>query len=79
MSVNRSQGFPMMAHAADGHGSSGGAASTNPPTMTAEEVERRRQILSILDQGDRDIAAGQGNDWSEVKGRMRDRISARSR
>ena len=73
MSVNRSQGFPMMAQGADGHASSGGAA------MSPEEVERRRQILSILDQGERDIASGNGSDWADVKQRMRDRISARTR
>jgi hypothetical protein len=47
--------------------------------MSAEEVERRRQILSILEQGDRDIAAGNGRDWAEVKQRMRARILARTR
>lgn len=79
MSVNRSQGFPMMAHAADGHGSSGTAASAAPPAMSPEEAERRRQIGTVLDQGERDIAAGQGSDWSDVKQRLRARISARTR
>jgi len=76
MSVNRSQGFPMMAQGADGHVGSGGAAAV---AMSPEEVERRRQILSILDQGERDIAAGNGSDWADVKQRLHERISARSR
>jgi len=66
----------MMAQGADGHIGSGGASAG---AMTPEEVERRRQILSILDQGERDIAAGNGSDWADVKQRMRDRISARTR
>ena len=69
----------MMAHAADGHGSSGTAASAAPPAMSPEEAERRRQIGTVLDQGERDIAAGQGSDWSDVKQRLRARISARTR
>ena len=63
----------MMAQGADGHAGSGSVA------MSPEEVERRRQILSILDQGERDITAGNGSDWADVKQRMRDRISARTR
>jgi hypothetical protein len=47
--------------------------------MTAAEAERRRQIGTVLDQGERDIAAGQGSDWSDVKQRLRERISARTR
>ena len=77
MSVNRAQGFPMMAHAADGQG--GGAAAAAPPAMSPAEAERRRQIGTVLDQGERDIAAGQGSDWSDVKQRLRERISARTR
>lgn len=69
----------MMAHAADGHGSSGGAVSTSPTAMSPEEAECRRQIGSILAQGDHDIAAGSGSDWSDVKQRLRERLSARAR
>ena len=68
----------MMAAAADGHGPSGSGA-TAAATMTAEEAERRRQIGTVLDQGERDIAAGHGRDWSDVKQRLRERISARTR
>lgn len=78
MSANRSQGFPMMAQA-DGHGGSSSASSPSSTAMSAEEVERRRQIGAMLDQGDRDIAAGKGSDWSDVKQRMRARILARTR
>ena len=63
----------MMAQGADGHVGSGGSA------MSPEEVERRRQILSILDQGERDIASGSGSEWADVKQRLQERISARSR
>lgn len=63
----------MMAQGADGHVGGGSLA------MSPEEVERRRQILLILDQGERDIASGNGSDWADVKQRMRDRISARTR
>lgn len=68
----------MIAAAADGHGPSG-SGSSPAATMTAKEAERRRQIGTVLDQGERDIAAGQGSDWTDVKGRLRDRISARTR
>lgn len=78
MSANRSQGFQMMAQA-DGQGGSGGGGSASLPAISAEEVERRRQLLSILEQGDRDIAAGNGSDWSEVKQRVRARLLARTR
>lgn len=66
----------MMAQA---DGGSGGAGSASGTPMSAEEVERRRQILSILEQGDRDIAAGNGSDWGDVKQRMRERILTRTR
>jgi hypothetical protein len=46
----------------------------NPDSAT-----QRRQILTILEQGDRDIAAGHGSDWEDVKRRMRERIAARTR
>jgi hypothetical protein len=78
MSANRSHGYPMMAQP-DGHAGSGGVGSSVAPKMSAEEIERRRQIEAILDQGDRDIAAGNGSDWSDVKQRMRERILARTR
>lgn len=80
MSAGRSQGYPMMARAADGHGTSG--KGTDSPVSTdgsPEEAERRQQILAILEQGDRDIAAGNGSDWSEVKRRVRERLAARAR
>ncbi|WP_088741383.1 hypothetical protein [Haliangium sp. UPWRP_2] len=79
MSVNRAQGFPMMVHAADGQGGSGGAVAAAPPAMSPAEAERRRQIGTVLDQGERDIAAGQGSEWADVKQRLRERISARTR
>jgi hypothetical protein len=78
MSANRSEGFPMIAAAADGHGPSS-SGSAPAATMTAAEVERRRQIGTVLDQGERDIAEGHGSDWSDVKQRLRERISARTR
>lgn len=80
MSADRSQGYPMMAHAADGHGTPGqGTGSPASTDGSPEEAERRRQILAILEQGDRDIAAGNGSDWSEVKQRIRERLAARTR
>ena len=68
----------MIAAAADGHWPS---TASSPPAakMTAEEAERRRQIGTVLDQGERDIAEGHGSDWSDVKQRLRERISARTR
>lgn len=78
MSANRSQGFPMMAHA-DGHRGSSGASSSSSTAISPEEVERRQQIGAMLDQGDKDIAAERGSDWSDVKQRMRARILARTR
>lgn len=68
----------MIAAAADGHGPSS-SGSAPAATMTAAEAERRRQIGTVLDQGERDIAEGQGSDWSDVKQRLRERISARTR
>lgn len=62
-----------------GHGGSGGVGSIASTSMHPEEVKRRRQIQSILAQGDRDITAGNGSDWDEVKQRMRDRIAAWTR
>lgn len=80
MSAGRSQGYPMMARAADGQGSAGSAGNSARPTDgDTDEAERRRQILAILEQGDRDIAAGNGSDWSEVKQRIRARLAARAR
>jgi hypothetical protein len=71
---------PMLAKVVDGHGGDGGPApATSAQAGTPEEAERRRQILAILEQGDRDIAAGNGRDWDDVKQRMRDRIAARLR
>lgn len=45
----------------------------------ADDSERRRQSLAILEQSDRDIGAGNGRDWEDVKQRMRERCAARMR
>ena len=80
MSAKAAQYSPMLAKLADGHGSAGEVSpATTSTVMAAEDIERRRQILAILEQGDRDIAAGNGRDWDDVKQRMRDRIAARMR
>lgn len=79
MSAGRSQGYPTMARAPDGQGSAGSARDTAPqPGDAASEAEDRRQIAAILEQGDRDIAAGSGSDWSEVKRRVRARLTDRA-
>lgn len=80
MSAKAARYSPIVAKAAEGQGSAGGPVPADPaPDAAAEEAERRRQILAILEQGDRDIAAGNGREWDEVKQRMRDRIAARMR
>lgn len=69
----------MMAHATDGQSGSGSAGPTDSLPIYAKEIERRRQIESLLEQGDRDITDLNGCDWVEVKQRMRDRVAAWTR
>jgi hypothetical protein len=69
----------MVAQGADGHGAVGGHVTASASKTHGPKEAERRQILAILDQGDRDIAAGNGRDWAEVKQRMRERIAARTR
>ncbi len=49
-----------------------------PPDWIAADPEAdRRHVLALLEQGERDIAAGRTTDGAEVQRRMRERIAAR--
>lgn len=74
MSPARSAGFPMLAHAADG---SAGASSTPSSRTPDDEAERKRQIGALLDQADRELAAGVGYELADVQRQMRERLRAR--
>ena len=75
MLPDRSRGLPMLAHAADGSTGAGSAPSARTPTD--DEAERKRQIGAILDQADRELAAGVGPDLADVQRQMRERLRAR--
>lgn len=45
-------------------------------TPTDDETERKRQIGAILDQADRELAAGVGPDLADVQRQMRERLEA---
>lgn len=52
-------------------GGSGGTSSADsypvpPDWIIADPEENKRRILAMLEQGDRDIAAGRGRDLAEV-------------
>lgn len=48
-----------------------------PDWIVTDPEENRRRILAMLEQGERDIAAGRTTDGAEVQRRMRERIAAR--
>jgi hypothetical protein len=78
MLPNPSRNFPMLAHAADGASGSSSTSSARSP-QPDEEAEAKRQIGALLDQADRELAAGIGYELSEVQRRMRERLRDRER
>lgn len=74
--------YPMMARPADGGSSGNGSKSSQaypvPPSwQVADAAEDEARLTALLDQGERDVAAGRTTDSAEVQRRMRERIQAR--
>lgn len=76
MLPDRFRGLPIPVQAAHGAIDSGSAQIARSP-MLDDEAEAKRQIGAILDQADRELAAGVGYELSEVQRRMQLSISDR--